>query len=60
MYGGKILRVDSDSGKIETEPTGNLASDFLGGRGIDARLLYNETKAGQDPLDPSSLFPFFV
>ena len=58
MYGGTILRVDLSEGKISREPTAPYAADFLGGRGINIKLLYDETPAGTDPLDPASLLAF--
>ncbi|MFC1914948.1 aldehyde ferredoxin oxidoreductase family protein [Chloroflexota bacterium] len=58
MYGGSILRVDLSKGKISREPTAPYASDFLGGRGINIKFLYDGAPAGADPLDPASLLAF--
>ena len=60
MYGGTILRVDLSSGKIRKEPTENYATNFLGGRGINIRILYNETTPCQNPLDPASPLIFGI
>jgi aldehyde:ferredoxin oxidoreductase len=54
MYGGAILRVDLTEGKISKEPTASYSGDFLGGRGINIKFLYDGTSAGTDPLDPTS------
>ncbi|MBM3706491.1 MAG: aldehyde ferredoxin oxidoreductase, partial [Actinobacteria bacterium] len=52
---GKILRVDLSSRKISTEPLSDeLKTDFIGGRGINSMLLYNETGPATDPLGPEN------
>ena len=61
MYGwmGTILRVDLSSGKIEREPLSEeLAHNYLGGRGINVRILYDEVKPGTDGLDPKNVLIF--
>ena len=41
---GTILRIDLSQGKIEKQTlTEDLAHNFIGGRGINARILYDET-----------------
>lgn len=54
---GKILRVDLTSKSYEIE---KLEEDFmrkyLGGRGLGAKILYDELKPGTDPLSPENLF----
>jgi aldehyde:ferredoxin oxidoreductase len=57
-FGGKILRVDLGSGGIWTEPTVRYAAKFLGGRGIDEWILYNEVKPWITPLDPGNRLIF--
>ena len=55
MYGwaGSILRVNLTTGIIKTEPLDEtLKLNYLGGRGINSRILYDEVKAGIDPLGP--------
>ncbi|MDI6732831.1 MAG: aldehyde ferredoxin oxidoreductase family protein [Planctomycetota bacterium] len=50
-YGGKILRVNLSNDKISIEPLPEkLVSDYIGGRGFSARILYDELKTGIDPL----------
>jgi aldehyde:ferredoxin oxidoreductase len=47
----KIAYIDLTTGDIQTEPIPLEArKKFLGGRGLDAYLLYNHTKKGCDPL----------
>lgn len=61
MYGwiGTILRVDLTSGKIEKEPLSKeLMHNYLGGRGINVRILYNEVKPGTDGLAPENVLIF--
>ncbi|MFC2045398.1 aldehyde ferredoxin oxidoreductase family protein [Chloroflexota bacterium] len=61
MYGwmGSILRIDLSSGKINREPLSKeLALNYLGGRGINVRILYDEVKPGTDGLDPNNVLIF--
>ena len=54
-FGGKILFVDLTTGIIKKEPLDpELARKFLGGFGIDHRLLYELLKPGTDPLSPEN------
>jgi aldehyde:ferredoxin oxidoreductase len=53
-YAGEILRVDLSSKKTTTEPTTNYIRTFLGGRGINVWLLYNEVKPWIWPFDPAN------
>ncbi len=55
LYSGTILRVDLSKGCIIREPTASYSGDFLGGRGINARILYEGVPPEIDPLDPESL-----
>lgn len=53
MYGytGKLLRVNLSSGESKVEPIPDSAvKDFLGGRGLGVRYLYQELSPGIDPL----------
>ena len=56
-YAGTILRVDMTRQKVVKQPVdkGRLAL-FYGGRGADARLLYDELKVDCDPLGPDNIF----
>ena len=58
LYAGTLLFVDLSEGKIVKEPTRSLAPSFLGGRGINAKLLYDTTSAGVDPLAPDNVITF--
>lgn len=49
----KIAYIDLSTGKIEIKPIPlDIRRKFLGGRGLDAYLLYNHTEKGIDPLGP--------
>jgi len=51
----KIAYIDLSTGSIETKPIPlEIRKKFLGGRGLDAYLLYNHTKKGCDPLGPDN------
>jgi len=51
----KIAYIDLTTGDIETKPIPiDVRKKFLGGRGLDAYLLYNHTKKGCNPLGPAN------
>ena len=51
----KIAYIDLTTGDIQTKPIPLEArKKLLGGRGLDAYLLYNHTKKGCDPLGPDN------
>jgi len=51
----KVAYIDLSTGKIEIKPIPiDVRKKFLGGRGLDAYLLYNHTKKGIDPLGPEN------
>jgi aldehyde:ferredoxin oxidoreductase len=53
----KIGYIDLTSGHIETKAIPlDMRRKFIGGRGLDAYLLYNHTKKGCDPLGPDNVF----
>jgi aldehyde:ferredoxin oxidoreductase len=61
MYGwsGTILRVDLTRGKITKEPLNHeWARDYIGGRGLGAKYLYEEMDPTVDPLGPDNKLIF--
>lgn len=60
LYGGSLLRVDLSSGKIKKTPTSKYADLWLGARGINTRILYEETNKDTDPLGPDNVILFSV
>jgi aldehyde:ferredoxin oxidoreductase len=50
-YQNRILRVDLTRGSFSEEPLSDaLKKDFIGGRGFGVKLLFDDLKAGTDPL----------
>ncbi len=61
MYGwsGTLLRVNLTDGTIvREEHPERLRHGYLGGRGINSRLLYEEVRPGIDPLGPDNKLIF--
>ncbi|MEM2083818.1 MAG: aldehyde ferredoxin oxidoreductase N-terminal domain-containing protein [Nitrososphaerota archaeon] len=57
---GKILRIDLSSQKISYEDTMKYAKDFIGGRGIAAKIAWEEIKSPIDPFSPENLLIFMT
>ena len=57
-YAGKILRVDLSTGGVESVPTARYSDLFLGGRGIAAKIYWDEVPLGTDPFDPENRLIF--
>lgn len=56
---GRILRIDLSQGKATQEPLDEkIATQFLGGSGYGARVLYNEVSPTVDPLSPGNKLIF--
>ena len=52
----KIAYIDLTTGGIEVKPIPmEIRNRFIGGRGLDAYLLYNHTRQGVDPLGPDNV-----
>ena len=51
---GKILRVDLTAGKIETQSSLEYERQFMGARGVAARLAWEEIPPGTQPFDPEN------
>lgn len=61
MFGwqGKILKVDLSRGKIETITLSEkLRTNFIGGRGINVKILFDEVKPGTEAFDPANCLVF--
>ena len=53
---GDILRVDLSTGKIKREPMSReLKLNFVGARGVNSKILYDEVKPGVEPLSPQNV-----
>jgi aldehyde:ferredoxin oxidoreductase len=58
-YRGRILRVNLSDGRISAEPLEEqVARTFLGGRGLGAKILFDELQPGLDPLGPDNKLVF--
>lgn len=57
-YAGKIARVNLTTRKISTELTSEYAKRFIGGRGINQWILFNEMSPGVRWFDPENLLAF--
>jgi aldehyde:ferredoxin oxidoreductase len=56
---GTILRVDLTSGEIRREALDpNLAFNYVGGRGLATKILYDELDIECDPLSPDNMLIF--
>jgi len=58
MYGwrGTVLRVDLTREKITKQPLDKeVAAKFIGGRGLNSKVLFDEVKPGIDPLGPENV-----
>jgi aldehyde:ferredoxin oxidoreductase len=55
-FNRKIAYIDLTTGEIQVKPIPlEMRRKFIGGRGLDAYLLYNHVKAGIDPLGPENV-----
>jgi aldehyde:ferredoxin oxidoreductase len=60
LYGDTILRVDLSTAEVKKEPTAAYADKWLGGRGLNTRILYEELQPGVDALSPDNVLMFSV
>jgi len=58
LYAGTILRVDLTNEKITKKPTAPYTRQFIGGRGIDLKIMYDEVGPEVKPLDPENAIVF--
>lgn len=60
-WAGKILRVDLSAGSVTTEPLPeDWKRNYLGGSGINDRILWNEVPPEVEPLSPENRLIFGV
>lgn len=58
-YTGRLLRIDLSSGHISTSPTSDYA-DLVGGRGMAAKVHWDEVLPHVGALDPENRLTFFT
>ncbi|MEF8840316.1 MAG: aldehyde ferredoxin oxidoreductase C-terminal domain-containing protein [Haloarculaceae archaeon] len=57
----RLLRVDLSAGAVESEPIpGAWRRNYVGGKGLGARYLYEELDPGTDPLAPENPLLFML
>ncbi len=55
-YAGRILHVDLSAGEIWPEELDwDVAADYVGGRGLAAKMIFEALKPGVDPLGPDNI-----
>ncbi|MBW2618605.1 MAG: aldehyde ferredoxin oxidoreductase family protein [Deltaproteobacteria bacterium] len=60
-YTGKLLQVDLSAGRVEVRDLDQgMAEKYIGGRGLAARILYDEIKAGADPYSNDNRLLFIT
>ena len=57
-YAGKILRVDLSKGEVSTEDTEKYAQEWIGGRAINSKIMFDEIEPGTKWSDPENLLLF--
>lgn len=60
VISSKILRVDLTSGAISQESAEKYEERFIGGRGVNSFILFNEIKPETKPLDPENVLVWGV
>jgi aldehyde:ferredoxin oxidoreductase len=58
LRGGRILLVDLTTRQVSTRPTADYADAYLGGRAVDARLIYDLVGVDAEPLGPDNVMVF--
>ena len=59
-YSGKILFINLSENQISTIETSLYSREYLGGRGIGVKLLYDMVRPKQDPLGPENILVFMT
>jgi len=60
-YHGKLLRIDLTKRKVETQVLDEqLLEEYVGGVGLGAKILYEETTPDTDPLGPDNMLIAFT
>lgn len=60
LRGGRILRVNLTEGKANTEPVEFYTERFIGGKGIDIKILFDRVNPSTGPFDAGNLLLFGV
>jgi aldehyde:ferredoxin oxidoreductase len=56
VYGwaGTILRIDLSKSKVSKTPSSEYTRLFIGGRGVNSKLMFDESKPGVSAFDPEN------
>ncbi len=55
-WNGTVLHVDLSEEKVEKEPLDEeIAENYIGGRGLNIKTLFEEVEPGIDPLSPKNV-----
>jgi aldehyde:ferredoxin oxidoreductase len=56
VYGwaGTILRIDLSRGKVSKTPSSEYTRLFIGGRGVNSKLMFDESEPGVSAFDPEN------
>ncbi|MBI4285000.1 MAG: hypothetical protein HY670_03745 [Chloroflexi bacterium] len=57
-YAGRVLKADLSSGNVSEIPTADYADRLIGGRGIGARIYWDEVPPEAGALDPANVLIF--
>ena len=57
---GAILRVDLGRRAHRTESVAPYMGDYIGGRGVGSKILFEELPVGADPLGPENILIFNI
>ena len=60
LYGGTILRINLTKEEIVKEATAKYSDKYIGGRGVNARILFEEVGKDVEPLSPDNIIAFGV
>ena len=58
LYSGVLLRIDLTNGKVMKEKTASYSKKFIGGRGVNSKIMFDEIRSGMNPLDPENVIVF--
>ena len=58
LHAGKILKIDLTKNTISTEPTARYTEKFIGGLGIEMKLVYDHLDPAAKALEPENVIVF--
>lgn len=58
LRAGRILRVNLTNGRVRSESVGSYAERFIGGKGVNLKILFEGVKVATRPFDPENLLIF--